>query len=52
MYVYLLGLAVSNLCVMISALPALVDISEAGFNILLLNKSQNRCIAKFSYLKL
>ena len=28
MYVYLLGLAVSNLCVMISAVPALVDISE------------------------
>ena len=28
MYVYLLGLAVSNLCVMITAVPALVDISE------------------------
>ena len=28
MYVYLLGLAVSNLLVMISAVPALVDISE------------------------
>ena len=27
MYVYLLGLAVSNLCVMISAVPALVDIT-------------------------
>ena len=28
MYVYLLGLAVSNLCVMISAVPALFDISH------------------------
>ena len=30
MYVYLLALAVSNLCVLISAIPALFDISE-GF---------------------
>ena len=31
MYVYLLGLAVSNLCVLITAIPALYDISE-GFS--------------------
>ena len=28
MYMYLLGLAMSNLCVLISAIPALYDISE------------------------
>jgi hypothetical protein len=30
MYVYLLGLAVSNLCVLLSAVPALFDIAGGG----------------------